>query len=108
MKFITSKGDSDHLYDLASDPHERNNLANNLAFKSALEALRAEISQNYDLNLLQDRVLESQHRRAFLKGVMQQDKLAWDYAPFRDAKQEYIRNNMPIYQLEKKSRFPKI
>ena len=108
MKFITSKGDSDHLYDLASDPHERNNLANNLAFKSELEALKAEISQNYDLNLLQDRVMESQHRRAFLKGVMQQDKLAWDYAPFRDAKREYIRNNMPIYQLEKKSRFPKI
>jgi len=52
--------------------------------------------------------LESQHRRAFLKGVMQQNKLAWDYAPFRDAKREYIRNNMPIYQLEKKSRFPKI
>ena len=106
-KFITSEG-SDHLYDLANDPHERNNLANNLAFKSELEALKAEISQNYDLNLLQDRVLESQHRRAFLKGVMQQDKLAWDYSPFRDAKQEYIRNNMPPYQLEKNSRFPKI
>ena len=106
-KFITSEG-SDHLYDLANDPHERNNLANNLAFKSELEALKAEISQNYDLNLLQDRVLESQHRRAFLKGVMQQDKLAWDYAPFRDAKREYIRNNMPPYQLEKNSRFPKI
>ena len=106
-KFITSEG-SDHLYDLANDPHERNNLANNLAFKSELEALKAEISQNYDLNVLQDRVLESQHRRAFLKGVMQQDKLAWDYSPFRDAKQEYIRNNMPPYQLEKNSRFPKI
>ena len=106
-KFITSEG-SDHLYDLANDPHERNNLANNLAFKSELEALKAEISQNYDLNVLQDRVLESQHRRAFLKGVMQQDKLAWDYAPFRDAKREYIRNNMPPYQLEKNSRFPKI
>jgi len=106
-KFITSEG-SDHLYDLANDPHERNNLANNLAFKSELEALKAEISQNYDLSLLQDRVLESQHRRAFLKGVMQQDKLAWDYAPFRDAKREYIRNNMPPYQLEKNSRFPKI
>ena len=106
-KFITSEG-SDHLYDLANDPHERNNLANNLAFKSELEALKAEISQNYDLNLLQVRVLESQHRRAFLKGVMQQDKLAWDYAPFRDAKREYIRNNMPPYQLEKNSRFPKI
>lgn len=106
-KFITSEG-SDHLYDLSNDPHERNNLANNLAFKSELEALKAEISQNYDLNLLQDRVLESQHRRAFLKGVMQQDKLAWDYAPFRDAKREYIRNNMPPYQLEKNSRFPKI
>ena len=106
-KFITSEG-SDHLYDLANDPHERNNLANNLAFKSELEALKAEISQNYDLNVLQDRVLESQHRRAFLKGVMQQDKLAWDYSPFRVAKQEYIRNNMPPYQLEKNSRFPKI
>jgi len=105
-KFISNQMDSDHFYDLASDPNEHNNLANNPTYAAELSALKTEISQKYNLAELQDRVLESQHRRAFLKGVMRKQNLAWDHTPNIDAKRQYIRNNMPIYQLEKRSRFP--
>jgi len=40
--------------------------------------------------------------------VMHEQKIAWDYSPLRDAKREYIRNNMPVYQLEKRARFPQV
>ena len=57
---------------------------------------------------LTEQVLESQHARAFLKGVMRKQKLAWDHNPRGNAANEYIRNSMPIYELEKRARFPKV
>ena len=67
-----------------------------------------EISSRYNQDALRLKILESQRRRRFIKGVMHEQKIAWDYSPHRDAKREYIRNNMPVYQLEKRGRFPQV
>ncbi|MEK9743920.1 MAG: choline-sulfatase, partial [Gammaproteobacteria bacterium] len=53
-------------------------------------------------------VLESQRRRAFLKNVMRQQGVAWDHDPVSQAKNSYVRNSMPIYELEKRARFPSV
>jgi len=53
-------------------------------------------------------VLESQRRRRFLKNIMRDQSISWDYQNVENGGDTYIRNTMPIYQLEKKSRFPQV
>jgi choline-sulfatase len=67
-----------------------------------------EIKSRYDTAALTERVLESQRRRALLKTVMLKQSLAWDYEPASHATSSYIRNNMPVYELEKRARFPSV
>ena len=97
-----------HVYDLAADPHERNNLAGSGALESFELECAKFVSENYNRQALTEQVLESQHARAFLKGVMRKQKLAWDHNPRGNAANEYIRNSMPPDELEKRARFPKV
>lgn len=107
-KLIYSKSDPVQYYDLINDPHEINNIANNAAHKTEINKLITSLSSNYNYSELCKKVLESQSRRNFLKGVMSKHNIAWDYYPSRDSSKEYVRNNMPIYELEKRARFPKV
>ncbi len=108
LKFICADGDPNQLYDVVNDPEEHTNRAADPAYASQVEALETEINRAYDRAALTERVLESQRRRKFLKTVMRDQGVAWDYAATRDATNEYIRNTMPIYQLEKRARFPQV
>lgn len=107
-KLIHAEGDPVQYYDLAIDPEERTNLAENPDYTGEIETLIAELDNTYDRAALTERVLESQRRRRFLKTVMRDQGVNWDYAPIRDAANEYVRNTMPIYQLEKRARFPQV
>ena len=106
QKFIYSDSDPLQLYDLAEDPLERSNLATDPAYAATAAGLSREIESRYDIDALADRVLESQARRGFLKTVMQQQKVSWDFQPIEAAEKSYIRNTLPIYELEKRGRFP--
>ena len=70
--------------------------------------LIGEIENRYDHEALIKRVLESQRRRRFLKNIMRDQSISWDYQHVENGGDAYIRNTMPIYQLEKKSRFPQV
>ena len=73
-----------------------------------IQALIGELEQRYDREALTARVLESQRRRAFLKGVMRDQGLSWDYEPRTDAAHTWVRNTLPIYEQEKRARFPRV
>jgi len=107
-KLITCASDPVQYFDVDADPMESNNLAADSEHAASVQALESELAAAYDVDELRERVVESQRRRAFLKGVMKTQGVAWDYEPPANATNAYVRNTMPIYQLEKRARFPEV
>lgn len=105
-KLIHAAGDPDQLYNVVVDPHELENLANNPAQAAMLRTWREELAARHDIESLTQRVIESQDRRRFLKGVMREQGVSWDYEPRQNVQSSYVRNTMPIYELERRARFP--
>jgi choline-sulfatase len=104
-KFIHTPTDPDLLFDLATDPDERHNLAGDAARAAPY---RAEIARRWgDFSALTAAVLASQRRRRFLADALRRGRTtAWDWQPPRDASRMYIRNSMKLEELEAMARFP--
>ena len=105
-KFIVGEGDPPQMFDVGTDPEELTNLAS--TNHGAVADITAEISHRWDTNDLTRQVLVSQHRRAFVSRVMTSQGIDWDFTPTFDGSRQYVRNSMPIGELEDRSRFPKI
>jgi len=106
-KFVHSPADPDQLYDLASDPHERANLAGDPASAGLAGELLREVAARWDLAALDHEVRQSQRRRiavsqAFGVGT----PTPWDFTPAYDASRRYIRSHMDMADLEEMARFP--
>jgi choline-sulfatase len=108
MKFIHCPTDADQLYDLRADPLETNNLAGGAAHAELLAELRREAARRWDFAAIRSRVIASQRRRRYLNAILRDQQVAWDYQPVSDARQLYIRNTLPIFELEQRSRFPAV
>ena len=108
-KFIHSPADPDQLYDLAVDPGERNNLAarpEDGRTRRRLPARRSRAAGTCDA--LDAEVRASQRRRRLVDAALNQgEPRAWDFQPFRDAARQYVRNTIPLDDLEAMARFPR-
>ena len=108
-KFIHTRSDPDQLYDLASDPEERLNLANAPDHADTVVSFRAEVALRWDLASLDRAVRDSQRRRRLVDAaLMTGTTKPWDYQPFRDATTQYVRNTMDLDDLEAMARFPRV
>jgi choline-sulfatase len=108
-KFIHSPADPDQLYDLTMDPGERKNLAEGAEAVSQVAAYRAEIAERWDLDALDAEVRASQRRRRLVdEALTQGESRGWDFQPFKDATRQYVRNTLPLDDLEARARFPRI
>ncbi len=108
QKFIHTPTDPDQLFDLATDPDEQRNLATDPAHAATLAAYRADVDAQWDLDALGAQVQESQRHRLFVVDALRHGRqTAWDWLPPRDASQMYVRNSMPLEELEAMARFPK-
>lgn len=105
-KLIVADGDPVQFFDTANDPREQHNLADATENAGPVAAWMAELDARYDRDRLTERVIESQDRRRFLKDVMRRQGVTWDHAPSAFAAERWVRNTVPIYELEKRGRFP--
>lgn len=109
FKFVHSPVDPDQLYDLHADPQERHNLAQDPRQAERIQALRREVGERWDLPALQQAVLASQRCRRFHYAAQTMgQRRAWDFQPFQDASQKYMRNHIELDTLEAMARFPKV
>ena len=108
-KFIHSAPDPDQLYDLVADKGERRNLAQEPEHAETLAAFRAEVAKRWDLTKLDADVRASQRRRRLVNAaLMRGETKAWDFQPYKDASRAYVRNNIPLDELEAMARFPRV
>ncbi|MEO1192315.1 MAG: choline-sulfatase [Pseudomonadota bacterium] len=108
LKYIHGETDPPLLYDLAKDPEELVNLADDPTYAEAATAFAAEVRRRWDAPALRRAVVASQRRRRVVHAAMEQGALtSWDYQPRRDAAQEFVRNHMDWTVAAERSRYPR-
>jgi choline-sulfatase len=108
-KLIHSPVDPDQLFDLSTDPLERDNRADDPDVAHVLAELRAEVAKRWDLERIDAEVHESQRRRRVVGDALTRGREhVWDYAPPYDAGHRYIRNHTDLGDLEAMARYPSV
>jgi choline-sulfatase len=108
-KFIHSPADPDQLFDLAADPGERVNLADDPARADLAGEFGREVAARWDLRTLDAEVRESQRRRIAVSEALGTGvQTPWDFTPAYDASRRYIRSHMDLADLEEMARFPPV
>jgi choline-sulfatase len=105
-KYICCAGDPPQLFDLAADPHERDNLAQ----RSPLAADFARTAAaRWDAVALRDRIVASQRRRVFVQDSLLKGRIhPWDWQPRADAARQYNRNyGGELYDTDRRARLPR-
>lgn len=106
-KFISCITDADQLFDLESDPDERDNLAQGKT-DGLIEDYRREASAYWDAETLQHTVIKNQQRRRAVHAALNIGCYqSWDYNPPRDATKEYTRSHMDLTRFDITSRYPR-
>ncbi|MGI9465452.1 MAG: choline-sulfatase [Aestuariivirgaceae bacterium] len=106
-KYIHCDVDPPMLFDLAADPGERINLADDPELAKIAADFAAEVRRRWDSDAIRHDVIKTQKQRRAVHAAMEQGPLtSWDYNPPRDAAQEYVRNHMDWTVAAAKTRFP--
>ncbi len=107
-KYTNCAIDPEQLFDIASDPLELTNLAENPAHEAALERFRVMAAARWDLETFDADVRQSQARRLVVYEALRNGSYyPWDFQPLRDASERYMRNHMDLNVLEENQRFPR-
>ena len=96
------------LFDLDNDPDELDNLAADPAYGPSIAKLWDQIHASWDVEGMKTRILESQRRRRSVVPSLVRQGVSWDHEPRIDAARSYIRNNLELYEIERRSRFPSL
>jgi choline-sulfatase len=106
-KYIYSDPDPPQLFDLAADPDEMNNIADEPAYQKSCRSFKEVVFLKWDLENIHRQVLASQRRRKLVYRALRRGRYSpWDFQPFREAAQEYMRNHLDLNVLERTARFP--
>ncbi len=106
-KYIHCDVDPPMLFDLATDPDELNNLAQNADHAALAKAFADEVQQRWNSEQIRTHVIATQKQRRAVHKAMQHGELAhWDYNPPRVASEEYVRNHMDWTEAAASTRYP--
>ncbi len=107
-KYTCCPSDPDQLFDLDQDPDEKVNLANDPHHGSALDKFKAEATEHWDVNLIQEKVINDQERRRVVHAALRIGRYqGWDFNPARDPGEQYTRSHMDLTKFDIHSRFPR-
>jgi choline-sulfatase len=107
-KFNHCELDPPQLFDLANDPHERINLAENPDHRDTVDAHMAEVRQRWDMARFDAEVRASQARRWVVYEALRAGRYqSWDFQPGQEASERYMRNHLDLNVLEERARFPR-
>ncbi len=107
-KYIYCETDPPLLFDVEKDPEELENLAPLEAYQPIATAFRKEVLARWDLDQVRRDILENQRaRRIIHHSMMKTPNVAWDYQPFQDATQAYVRTHKTCDEMAAVARFPR-
>jgi choline-sulfatase len=106
-KYIHCDTDPPLLFDVAADPDERINLADDPAHAEIAAGFAAEVTKRWDSDAIRERVLASQRERRLLHAAMSHGPLvSWDHLPPNDVANRYVRNHQDWDGAAARARFP--
>jgi choline-sulfatase len=107
-KYIACDGDPPQLFDIAADPNELTNLANDPAHARFAADFAREAAAKWNGPALRERVVASQRERLFVQEALLKGRIdPWDYQPRTDAAQQYNRNyGGELYDTDRRARLP--
>ena len=107
-KYIRCPADPDMLFDMANDPGETANLAQDPRAAEILAHFHKLADNRWDLSTYDAQVRESQARRWVVYEALRNGAYyPWDHQPLRAASERYMRNHMDLNVLETQKRFPR-
>jgi choline-sulfatase len=93
LKFVSSPGDPDQLFDLESDPNELTNLAGSAAHERELAQFRRAVAERWDLVGLKAEILASQRRRRLVASALAVGaETVWDQGAGGNLSKTYVRD----------------
>ncbi|MEE9590078.1 MAG: choline-sulfatase [Hyphomicrobiaceae bacterium] len=106
-KYIHCDVDPPLLFDLASDPDELTNLADDPEHQQLARGFGDDVRRRWDSEAIRRDVIATQKARRAVYQAMQSGALtSWDFEPKRDAANEYVRNHLDWTEAAARSRFP--
>jgi choline-sulfatase len=107
-KYVACAGDPPLLFDLASDPHELENLAGDAAHAKIAAAFAQETATRWSSGALRAQIVASQRQRLFVQEALLRGRVhPWDYEPRTDASRQYNRNyGGELYDTDRRARLP--
>jgi choline-sulfatase len=107
LKFVHSPVDPDQLYDLAVDPHEQVNLAEDVDWSAKVKEMRLEVERRWDLDAVTADVVDDQARRRLVGAALRTGVVtSWEYEPPAEGRNLYMRNHLDLNEVERLARFP--
>ncbi|TVQ58377.1 MAG: choline-sulfatase [Rhodobacteraceae bacterium] len=106
-KYTACPADPEQLFDLAADPAERTNCAEDTACADVLADMRAAAAARWDLAAIDAAVRDSQARRLSIDAALRTGRrYPWDFQPLQAASERFMRNHLDLNDLEARRRWP--